>query len=143
MTVTARRYRFRFRRAPAKSNSMLMIGGVVLVVVVAWRRNRRLLLLRSKTTRRSGGPGASPTPVCESERSNDASKPTWLRFRAEPFRWAATMDRCRKRPTHPMTVQSFFMDKTEVTNAEYAEFVRDTHYAPPQDWNGDQAALRH
>jgi serine/threonine-protein kinase len=28
------------------------------------------------------------------------------------------------------------MDKTEVTNKEYAEFVRDTHHASPSDWNG-------
>jgi serine/threonine-protein kinase len=28
------------------------------------------------------------------------------------------------------------MDRTEVTNAEYAEFVRDTHHAAPEEWNG-------
>jgi serine/threonine-protein kinase len=42
----------------------------------------------------------------------------------------------REAPAHQETVQSFFMDKTEVTNAEYAEFVRDTHYAFPEHWNG-------
>jgi formylglycine-generating enzyme required for sulfatase activity len=32
------------------------------------------------------------------------------------------------------------MDKTEVTNAEYAEFVRESHHAPPDDWNGTKPA---
>ena len=47
-----------------------------------------------------------------------------------------------------MTVKSFFLDETEVTNAEYAEFVRATNHAPPpaapkterlwRDWQGPQ-----
>jgi len=39
-------------------------------------------------------------------------------------------------PQHIQKVDSFFMDKTEVTNAEYAEFVRDTKHAHPEQWNG-------
>jgi formylglycine-generating enzyme required for sulfatase activity len=39
-------------------------------------------------------------------------------------------------PSHEVKVQSFFMDKTEVTNAEYAEFVRETNYTPPTHWAG-------
>ncbi len=43
----------------------------------------------------------------------------------------------REAPAHEEKVASFLMDKTEVTNAEYSEFIRDTpNYAPPQDWNG-------
>jgi formylglycine-generating enzyme required for sulfatase activity len=37
-------------------------------------------------------------------------------------------------PSHPVKVQTFFMDKTEVTNAEYAEFVREANYSPPTHW---------
>jgi formylglycine-generating enzyme required for sulfatase activity len=43
-----------------------------------------------------------------------------------------------QRPAHPVTVQSFLMDKTEVTNTEYAEFVRDTSHAPPKNWSGSK-----
>jgi formylglycine-generating enzyme required for sulfatase activity len=40
-------------------------------------------------------------------------------------------------PAHPVTVKNFDIDRTEVTNAEYAEFVRDTKYPPPGVWSGD------
>ncbi len=39
-----------------------------------------------------------------------------------------------ERPAHEVAVPPFFIDKTEVTNEEYAEFVRATGYAPPPDW---------
>lgn len=39
-------------------------------------------------------------------------------------------------PAHPATVQGFSMDRTEVSNTEYAEFVRDTNHAPPVHWGG-------
>jgi eukaryotic-like serine/threonine-protein kinase len=39
-------------------------------------------------------------------------------------------------PAHSVRVGSFFMDRTEVTNAEYALFVRDTKHAPPGHWGG-------
>lgn len=37
-------------------------------------------------------------------------------------------------PAHPVTVSGFAMDRTEVTNAEYGEFVRDTSHIPPEQW---------
>ena len=37
-------------------------------------------------------------------------------------------------PAHSVTVGTFFMDKTEVTNAEYAQFVRESSHAPPEHW---------
>jgi serine/threonine-protein kinase len=39
-------------------------------------------------------------------------------------------------PAHAVTVAPFAMDKTEVTNAEYASFVNETKHAPPDDWVG-------
>ena len=39
-------------------------------------------------------------------------------------------------PGDPVEVKSFFMDKTEVTNSEYSEFVRDTNYQHPSHWTG-------
>jgi len=41
-------------------------------------------------------------------------------------------------PSHAVTVGSFWMDTTEVTNEEYAEFVRETKHEPPEDWSGIQ-----
>jgi eukaryotic-like serine/threonine-protein kinase len=37
-------------------------------------------------------------------------------------------------PARSVTVSDFLMDKTEVTNAEYAEFVNETKRTPPSHW---------
>ena len=39
-------------------------------------------------------------------------------------------------PAHTVTVKPFFIDKTEVTNEQYAEFVRQTRRQPPSHWPG-------
>jgi len=40
-------------------------------------------------------------------------------------------------PPHSVTVTSFYIDRTAVTNAEYAAFLRDSSYAPPAQWTGN------
>lgn len=39
-------------------------------------------------------------------------------------------------PEHPATVNTFWMDKTEVTNEEYGAFVRETKRRSPPHWKG-------
>ncbi|MDT7690453.1 MAG: eukaryotic-like serine/threonine-protein kinase [Acidobacteriota bacterium] len=42
-------------------------------------------------------------------------------------------------PAHDTTVGAFAIDRTEVTNGEYAEFVKETGHAPPPGvWEGNQ-----
>jgi formylglycine-generating enzyme required for sulfatase activity len=41
-------------------------------------------------------------------------------------------------PAHPVTVRPFAIDRTEVTNAEYAEFVKETGQQPPANWGGSR-----
>jgi len=37
-------------------------------------------------------------------------------------------------PAHQVAVNDFYMDRTEVTNAEYADFVERTKYQAPENW---------
>jgi serine/threonine protein kinase/formylglycine-generating enzyme required for sulfatase activity len=37
-------------------------------------------------------------------------------------------------PAHAVTVETFMMSRTETTYEEYAEFVKEKNYPPPQDW---------
>lgn len=38
------------------------------------------------------------------------------------------------RPEHPVTIAAFYIDKTEVTNADYLKFCQSAHYPVPPDW---------
>ena len=40
----------------------------------------------------------------------------------------------QERPAHPVTVKTFFLDRNEIVNGEYAEFVRETNGTPPSHW---------
>ncbi len=39
-------------------------------------------------------------------------------------------------PAHEIEIGSFAIDRTEVTNAEYGQFIQETDYEPPADWAG-------
>lgn len=44
---------------------------------------------------------------------------------------------CKKEaPTRKVTVKSFYIDRYEVTNAQYREFILATGYTPPKGWQG-------
>jgi formylglycine-generating enzyme required for sulfatase activity len=40
-------------------------------------------------------------------------------------------------PAHETSVKAFYLDQTEVSNREYAEFVQATGHAPPDGWKGN------
>jgi serine/threonine-protein kinase len=41
-------------------------------------------------------------------------------------------------PAHPVNVAAFYLDRTEVSNALYAEFVKAAGHTPPENWNGPE-----
>ena len=41
-------------------------------------------------------------------------------------------------PVHEVTVAPFFMDRTEVSNEQYAAFLKATNHAAPPDWKDNQ-----
>jgi formylglycine-generating enzyme required for sulfatase activity len=41
-------------------------------------------------------------------------------------------------PAHTVEVKPFYIDRTEVSNRDFAQFVRSTGHPAPQHWNGDQ-----
>jgi serine/threonine-protein kinase len=115
----------------SKSNSMLMIGAVVLVVLIVGGVIGAYLLLRSRTTP-GVGPGASPTPV--SSPGQETIKADLVEIPGGTFQMGRNDGPFQERPEHSVTVQKFFMDRTEVTNAEYAQFVHEMNYEAPAEW---------
>lgn len=39
-----------------------------------------------------------------------------------------------EKPKHDVTLKAFYIDKTEVTNADYKKFILATNHQPPSDW---------
>ena len=119
---------------PKAARSVLTVGGVVLLV----------LLLSG------GGIGAyflfrprTPTPTTPARVSTNtptsarpATKADLAEIPGGVFEMGRSGGAPQEAPAHQIKVQTFFIDKTEVTNAEYAEFVRDTNYIPPTHWAG-------
>jgi eukaryotic-like serine/threonine-protein kinase len=77
-------------------------------------------------------PGASPvasaTPAV-------GVKAELVKINGGKFKMGRSDGETLERPEHDVEVKDFWMDKTEVTNAEYYDFVRATNYSPvPSDW---------
>src|SRR5207245_6523182 len=53
------------------------------------------------------------------------------------FRMGSDVGRPERKPAHNVTGSSFYMDKTEVTNAEYAKFVKATGHPSPINDDSD------
>jgi formylglycine-generating enzyme required for sulfatase activity len=79
---------------------------------------------------------ATPTPT---ESPVPSVKTEMIAIPGGVFRMGRSDGRDNEKPEHDVTVQSFMMDKTEVTNAEYYEFVKQTGHKPlPAHWVNDK-----
>jgi formylglycine-generating enzyme required for sulfatase activity len=121
-----------------KGNSMLMVGAVVVVVILIGGSIGAYLLLRPKTTPRVG-PGGTPTPAASP--GQETIKADLVEIPGGTFQMGRNDGPLQERPEHSVTVPKFLMDRTEVTNAEYAQFVHDMNYPPPADWGKDKPLL--
>ena len=80
---------------------------------------------------------AHPTPVVPTKAKADL-----LAIEGGSFLMGRKSGPRQETPAHPVTVQQFLMDRTEVSNTEYADFVRDTNHAAPSSLDRQQAAIR-
>jgi formylglycine-generating enzyme required for sulfatase activity/serine/threonine protein kinase len=117
--------------APKSKSTLVIIGAVVLLVVLVGG-SIGAYLLRSRVTTPGGDGSPTPTPVGPGE----TIKADMVQIPGGTFQMGRNEGPLQETPAHTITVTPFFMDKTEVTNAEYAEFIRDSHQAPPPEWNG-------
>jgi formylglycine-generating enzyme required for sulfatase activity/serine/threonine protein kinase len=116
---------------PAKGNSMLLIGGVVLAVLLIGGGAAAYFLTRPKITPPVAGPTTPPTNPTN---PSGSTKADLIEIPGGTFQMGRNDGPPQERPEHSVTVPAFLMDRTEVTNAEYAEFVRDMGYEVPSHW---------
>jgi serine/threonine protein kinase/formylglycine-generating enzyme required for sulfatase activity len=113
---------------PKTKRPGLMIGAVVLILLLLGGGIGAYYALRPQSdtpAKRTDVPVQPPTIKADMAQIEGGS-----------FMMGRDAGPLQEKPAHQIKVQSFFMDKTEVTNAEYAEFVRETNYPPPAHWSG-------
>jgi serine/threonine protein kinase len=73
-------------------------------------------------------PPSSPTPVSVSVKADMVQIP------GGTFQMGQGDANSKDGPVHSVTVAGFFLDRTEVTDGEYLEFVNATKHTPPSHW---------
>jgi len=111
---------------PQKRSVAMPIAMVVLLVVLAGGGVGGYFIYKSRTVTPAGPPKQPPEEA--------AIKPDLLEIQGGSFQMGRNDSVPTEGPAHQVTVNNFAMDKTEVTNAEYAQFVKQTNHAPPEQW---------
>jgi len=116
--------------APKRRMSpLLLAGGGVLAILLVAAGVGAYFWMRPSAVRPD--PQPSPTPVVPPK-----TKTELIRIDGGSFLMGRNSGPRQEIPAHPVTVESFSMDRTEVSNTEYADFVRDTNHAAPNHWGG-------
>ncbi|HEX5885475.1 MAG TPA: SUMF1/EgtB/PvdO family nonheme iron enzyme, partial [Pyrinomonadaceae bacterium] len=109
--------------------ALLFIGAAVAVLVLAGLGISAYLVYRSQSN--PVNPGPTPTPVVPAKTKADL-----VAIEGGSFLMGRETGPPQETPAHPVIVQQFLMDRTEVTNTEYAEFVNEGKHAKPSHWPG-------
>lgn len=113
--------------APKKRSAAMPIAAVVLLVLLAGGGVGGYFIYKSRSAA-IAGPLKPTTPV------DPPIKPDLVEIEGGTFQMGRNDSVPTEGPAHQVTVNTFSMDKTEVTNAEYAQFVKQTNHTPPEQW---------
>ncbi|HYW74020.1 MAG TPA: SUMF1/EgtB/PvdO family nonheme iron enzyme [Pyrinomonadaceae bacterium] len=112
---------------PPKKRSLAMpIVAVVLLVVLAGGGVGGYFIYKARSVTPVGPAKPPPEEV--------TIKPDLIEIDGGSFQMGRNDSVPTEGPAHQVTVNNFAMDKTEVTNAEYAQFVKQTGHTPPEHW---------
>ncbi len=110
-----------------KKSALPIVLVIVLVLLVGGGVGGYFILKGMRPT--PAGPGKPPTDPGEV-----AVKANLVSITGGKFQMGRSDGPPSEVPAHPVTVGNFEMDKTEVTNLEYGQFVKQANHAPPEQW---------
>jgi eukaryotic-like serine/threonine-protein kinase len=132
--------------APQKSALPMMLIAAVLAVVVIGGGIGAYFMLGSKTASTDQPTTTKTDPNKPGGGSNNSepksTKAEMIAITGGTFQMGRSDGPQQEAPAHSVTVSDFSMDKTEVTNAEYAEFVNETKRTPPGYWPGGKVPVQ-
>jgi formylglycine-generating enzyme required for sulfatase activity/serine/threonine protein kinase len=118
---------------PRKKSSLPLILGLCAVLLIGAGLGG-YFIFRSTTV---AGPARSNNP----NGPVVAFKPELVEIPGGTFQMGRNDSLPTEGPPHSVNVNTFSMDKNEVTNAEYAQFVHETNHTPPQQWGSVKAPV--
>ena len=117
----------------SKKSPAVVVGVILLLILLGGGAVGAYFMLRPRPTVVTGGNGNNnghgetpPIPV----------KAELIPIPGGTFKMGRVGAAVAEAPVHDVTVKAFDIDKTEVTNAEYAQFVSETQHEPPSNWAG-------
>ena len=114
---------------------LLLIAAVLAVLLIGGGIGAFFMLRDGSTTTEVGKNGGGDTKP-DDKKPPAEIKPELIAIAGGTYQMGRTGGLPQEAPPHSVTVASFSMDNTEVTNAEYQAFVNETNYAPPSHWSG-------
>jgi serine/threonine-protein kinase len=111
-----------------KPNPLLFVGAAVVAILLVGGAIGGYVLLKPSPTPPITNNNQVPTP------EPSKSKADLVEIPGGTFQMGRNDGTPQERPQHAVTVQTFLIDRAEVTNEEYAEFVRDRNYEAPNNW---------
>ncbi len=105
-------------------------------LIVSGFRVRDLFEPAPQTAPPLAQPSASPFPT--SAKPMPAAPAGMVYIPGGAFRMGSDNADTYETPAHEVTVAPFFMDRTEVSNEQYAAFLKTTNHPAPPDWKGGQ-----
>lgn len=127
---------------PKKSSLPLILAAVVVGFVVLVGGGVGIYFMTRSSPGSTTPPvvinGSNGTNPGDSNSPNSVIKPEPLAVPGGTFQMgrADGPSTGQEAPPHSVTVESFAMDKIEVTNSEYADFVSEMNHPPPSHWGG-------
>jgi eukaryotic-like serine/threonine-protein kinase len=110
---------------------LLLIGVAVMFIVLAGVGIGGYLMFGRRTVV-ADDPQPTPSPAA-------SPKAQLAAIEGGTFEMGRRNGPLQETPPHVVTVQSFQMDITEVTNTEYADFVKEMNHPAPSHWAGNKA----
>jgi eukaryotic-like serine/threonine-protein kinase len=110
---------------------LLLIGAAVFVLLLAGVGTTAYLMFQRGSNLVE--PSPTPTPVVPTKANADL-----LPIDGGTFLMGRKTGPPQETPAHAVTVQQFLMDRTEVSNTEYVDFVKETNHAVPAHWAGNK-----
>jgi len=110
--------------------AVIGIAGLLLLASIGLGGAYLLGFLGSKDSG-GGNTGITTTPTPTASPVMTPMKAEMVPITGGTFMMGRNVGKDYEKPEHQVTVTDFWMDKTEVTNAEYADFINATGYKPP------------